>query len=409
MIADLISQYTTQQSARSAALTDKLTNLGQMVSRSMEQKAEQEQAMSILPALQERYKSAMGKIQAGKVSDGYIDAMSAQLEFGSIPNPLIQFANKQFLAATEMAGQARQSEAWRELQTLRAAGGAGGAGGTTLPAMLDDEELPGWEDDGDINQPVSEMEKVGGPVNVSDYIAKLSKDEKNPQWKTALQEARDLATSTDQAKVEFRNEIQKQVKDYNKLAEQDQLNRLQSRTFNVDQVGEKFVKRVPGSERVVGPGVVGILFNPKSIKTGTTIGQSGKPSAAYKKENIDTLFNQFNGSVSKLNEGEYGDFFEKAGGVFNTQLREDSFVAKDGTTIELPFEDRDASSMRTAYEQLKKMPGAFNAFDVSDAGFAYKRKQLAEGPRKEKAAGMAQLPTAPTQQRRPINSFFGAK
>jgi len=403
MIADLISQYSTQQSARSAALTDKLTNLGQMVSRSIEQKAEQEQATSILPALQERYKSAMGKIQAGKVSDGYIDAMSAQLEFGSIPNPLIQFANKQFLAATEMAGQAKQNEAWRELQTLRAAG----SGGTTLPAMIGDEELPTW--DADIDQPVSEMDGVEEPVNVSDFIAKLSKDEKNPQWKTALQEARDLATSTDQDRVEFRNEIQKQVKDHNELAEQEKLNRLQSRTFDVDQVGEKFVKRVPGSERVVGPGVVGILFNPKNRQTGANIGQSGKVSKPYKKENIDTLFNQFNGSVSKLNEGEYGDFFEKAGGVFNTQLREDSFIAKDGTTIDLPLEEKDASSMKVAYNQLKQMPGAFNVFDVSDAGFAYKKKQLAEGPRKEKATGMAQLPTAPTQQRRPLNTLLPRK
>lgn len=412
MIADLISNYSQQQSGRVNALTEQLTNLGQMVSATMRQKAEQEQAMTILPAMQERYKSAMGKIQAGKVSDGYLDVLSAQLEFGSIPNPLVQFANKQFLSTAEMAGEAKQSELWRELQKTRMGAAAirGGMPGMGGAAEVDLETpLPDWET-------TEEQPRIPSQLDMIDQIRGLAQGETNQQFASALSRSADIAT--DPAKQKLREAVSKEVEAFNRKNENEKLKAFNTKLFDASQASEEEATIIPGAERVLGKGVSGIYFQGGLKQTGVT--RRGEPT--WTMEDAAGTIQTISGSISKLSEGEVGNFLGNSGGIFNTTIKSDVIKGerikggggrtepdqevlkiknKQGKELVYTGSSDDLKRLRIAYEDVKSSPGKLNTYKSSNAGFLYSPKPKGEGPRAEMAKGMPALQqSAPAQQPR---------
>lgn len=96
-IAEIIMAGTGQQARQTNVLADNLSTLGQQIGQQMALREYQKQAQAALPALQQSYTSAMDKIEAGNLSEGYRDILNAQLQFGTTQNPFIARMN-------EMAG-----------------------------------------------------------------------------------------------------------------------------------------------------------------------------------------------------------------------------------------------------------------------------------------------------------------
>jgi hypothetical protein len=88
-------------------------------------KAQQKQASEALPALQESYKNAFGKISRGEIADGYSDLLSASMNPAVAQNPFLsQYASQADQLARSAANAVIQ-------QGFQRGGGGGGGGGTT--------------------------------------------------------------------------------------------------------------------------------------------------------------------------------------------------------------------------------------------------------------------------------------
>jgi hypothetical protein len=112
-----------------AAVGQSLAQLGQQVGQQLAMREYQKQAATALPAMQSSFQSALSKIQSGDVSDGYIDLLNTQMQFGSTTNPFIQSAMANFSDLALKAGEMKKSELFRQAQY------GGGTGGGTLPVM----------------------------------------------------------------------------------------------------------------------------------------------------------------------------------------------------------------------------------------------------------------------------------
>lgn len=89
----MITGFGEQSANYGAAVGQSLAQLGQQVGQQLAMREYQKQAQAALPALQQTYTSAMDKIQAGQVTEGYRDILNAQLQFGASQNPFIARMN----------------------------------------------------------------------------------------------------------------------------------------------------------------------------------------------------------------------------------------------------------------------------------------------------------------------------
>jgi hypothetical protein len=125
----MITDFGAQQANYGAAVGQSLAQLGQQVGQQLAMREYQKQAATALPAMQSSFQAALSKIQSGDVSDGYIDLLNTQMQFGSTTNPFIQSAMANFSDLALKAGEMKKSELFRQAQY------GGGTGGGTLPAM----------------------------------------------------------------------------------------------------------------------------------------------------------------------------------------------------------------------------------------------------------------------------------
>jgi hypothetical protein len=122
----MITEFGTQQANYGAAVGESLVKLGQQVGQQLAMREYQKQAATALPALQESYKNAFGKISRGEVADGYADILSASMNPAVVSNPFLQTVAKQ---AEELARNAGNVVVQQGFQR-----GSGG-GGSTVPAL----------------------------------------------------------------------------------------------------------------------------------------------------------------------------------------------------------------------------------------------------------------------------------
>jgi len=129
MIAEQIYAGMEMQQGKYNALADNLIGLGRNIVGSLQMQAAQKQVQQALPLMQSAYSQAMDKIQAGQVTEGYRDALNAQLQFGSIQNPFIAQMN-------QMAGDVFTNVLDAEMRKLQIKSQYGGRG-------VSDETSPG--------------------------------------------------------------------------------------------------------------------------------------------------------------------------------------------------------------------------------------------------------------------------
>lgn len=92
-IAEQIMLGNQQQAKNWSVLSESLATLGQQVGQTLAMRQYQKEAQAALPALQQSYTGAMDKIQAGNISEGYRDMLTAQLQYGTTQNPYIARMN----------------------------------------------------------------------------------------------------------------------------------------------------------------------------------------------------------------------------------------------------------------------------------------------------------------------------
>ena len=406
----MIQKAAENQTSRYAALSQSLANLGQQVGATLAQREYQRQAAEALPAMQESYRRAFGKIQQGFISEGYMDVLNTSMQFGSTQNPFLMGYIEQANKFAKEAGDARLSQGWQNIQMGRSAGAATGGGGAGLPAVNDtivDAELP--TDAGDINAPVEEMVGVEEPVDPVSQIMNLAQGETNQKFATSLGLAAE--SSADPAKEELRKEITKNFKDYNAERESKRRQQFNSRLFDASKTDTSNSYMIQGADRVIGKGIQGLYIKPGFEVSGLT----SKGAPTYKKQDIDDVYVQLDGAVSKLNEGDLGNFFDNAGGVMNTQIKtevvkgkkrldKDTTVVKivdnKGREYALPPDSDEIKRIRIAYDYVKNNPAIMRSFNASDVGYLYSPTPKSEGPTRELAKGMPAL-----QQSAPASSF----
>lgn len=147
-----------------ASIGKSLAQLGQQVGQQLAQREYQRQAAAALPAMQESYRNAFGKIQQGDISGGYMDVLNTSMQFGANQNPFLMGYIEQANKFAKEAGDATISQEWQNIQRGRTAGGAvsGGLSGAQLAEQsafgIDNQALPAQEVD--FNQPTDATETM---------------------------------------------------------------------------------------------------------------------------------------------------------------------------------------------------------------------------------------------------------
>jgi hypothetical protein len=230
-------------------LTESLTALGQQVGQTLVAREYQKQAAEALPALQESYKNAFGKISRGEIADGYADILSASMNPSVISNPFLKtFADR----AEELARGAGNAVIQQGFQR-------GGGGGTAAAEPQRDlisafmGEQPVGEQDYlnpivEVNLPQrgsaiatpTEEEITGGEINIPEPLAK-------PE--SATQERTPMVTAGIKAKERFMA-----------LTPQQQQKFDEEVTYTEQELGDRFkIAPVAGLGRFI-PGAVGIAI-----------------------------------------------------------------------------------------------------------------------------------------------------
>lgn len=154
-LADIIMAGTIQQGRQANVLAESLSTLGQQVGQQLAMREYQKQAQTVLPALQQTYTSAMDKIQAGNVTEGYRDILNAQLQFGTTQNPFIARMNDMAGGIAEKAANDFLKMKQYEMQYGRA--GAGTATKSAAPNLMPFFEGEAEGAGVDFTESVSEM------------------------------------------------------------------------------------------------------------------------------------------------------------------------------------------------------------------------------------------------------------
>ena len=136
----MITGFGEQSANYGAVVGQSLQQLGQQVGQQLAMREYQKQAQAVLPALQQTYTSAMDKIQAGEVTEGYRDIINAQLQFGTSQNPFIADYNRRLENLTTQVANNYMKTKLYEMQYGRTGTGeAAGLPATGMPAVTDQE------------------------------------------------------------------------------------------------------------------------------------------------------------------------------------------------------------------------------------------------------------------------------
>jgi hypothetical protein len=411
-IPAMITQMGQQQLNYGMSVGQSLQQLGQRVGQQLAQKEYQRQAAEALPAMQESYRQAFDKIQRGNISEGYMDVLNTGMQFGSNQNPFLMGFIEQANKFAKEAGDVTLSQGWQNIQRGGRAASAMGGGG--MPNMGGASEidleppLPDWET-------TEEQPRIPSQLDIIDQIRGLAQGETNQQFVAALNNAAD--TGANPAKQKLREEVAKNVEIYNRKSEAEKLKVFNTKLYDASQATQEEATIIPGAERVLGRGVSGIYFSGGLKQTG--VASSGK--AAWTMEDAAGTIQSISGSISKLNEGEVGDFLANSGGIFNTTIKSDFIKGerikgsggriepdqevlkiknKQGKELVYTGSSDDLKRLRIAYEDVKSSPGTLNTYKASNAGFLYSPQPKSQGPRIERSTGrpISQQPApAPTQ------------
>jgi hypothetical protein len=423
----MIQKAAENQTARYAALSQSLANLGQQVGATLAQREYQRQAAEALPAMQESYRNAFGKIQQGDISGGYMDVLNTSMQFGATQNPFLMGYIEQANKFAKEAGDATLSQGWQNIQRGGAAGAAMGGGfpgaeGYTPP--MEDAEyldqrlieeggvdletpLPDWET-------TEEQPRIPSQFDVIEQMRWLAKGETNKKLATALNKAADSAA--DPEKAPLIQAVQDSVMRFNALnnEEQSQLFALQAkknlgdvRVFDPKKAENRNSKLIPNADKIIGNGVKGIYFNPGFVES-----RISKTGVTYTKQNINDMIKSVDAGISKLNEGGMGKFITKSGGVYNVGIEtvmlpparrgeeeQEALKLTNNQGQEYIVKGKnEIASVRIAYNDVKSIPAQMQNFQESDIGFLVS-KTFAEGPTAGRAQGMPALQqSAPARQ-----------
>ena len=423
-IPAMITQMGQQQLNYGMSVGQSLQRLGQQVGQQLAQKEYQRQAAEALPAMQESYKQAFDKIQRGNISEGYMDVLNTGMQFGSNQNPFLMGFIEQANKFAKEAGDVTLSQGWQNIQrgggAASAMGGMGGFGG--IDTGFEDAELP-TEADFDSELPdmvgIQPESKIPTQLDIIDQVRGLAQGETNQKFAASLNLAAESAT--DPAKEELRKEVASNFKDYNKLSEAQQRKQFNARLFDVNKTDVSNSYMIPGAERIMGKGVKGIYFKPGFGVSGLT--SKGQP--AFKKQDLGNIAIELEGAISKLNEGELGEFLGNAGGALNTRIKTETIkstrrsepdttvvkiVDNKGGEYVLPPDSEEIKRIRIAHDYVKNIPAVMRSFKESDAGYLFSPAPTvrSEGPTRQRSTGRP-ISQQPSGQRPPLGSFFGVQ
>ncbi len=409
-------------------LTQSLANLGQGVGMALAMKAQQKQAAEALPALQESYKNAFGKISRGEIADGYSDLLSASMNPAVAQNPFLsQYATQ----ADQLARSAANAVIQQGFQ--RGGGGGGGGGGTALPSQgipaVSAEEAargallgqgstqpmvqPGESLEGEMpldftqDTDVTAVAQRTEPSSeqLTEYLTGVASSAGTREFKEGIR-----ASLKNIPSAETMDDIRKYVSTYKSLTQDQQKNEREKITQFFESpidINDTFTKgsgytEVDGAENIFGKGYKGFVLKESVEPEKTTISSRGQ-SVTYgtSKSEIEATAKNIIGSVKELNRGDIGKFFKDNGGISNIELVEterDGRVLrnKQNPDIFISIEDmKNADAIATSFGALDStFP---NMSRLSDRGATASlvaiRTPTAEGPSRSAATARATQPT----------------
>jgi hypothetical protein len=392
-------------------------------------KAQQKQASEALPALQESYKNAFGKISRGEIADGYSDLLSASMNPAVAQNPFLsQYASQ----ADQLARSAANAVIQQGFQTGRV-GGRGGTSGTTLPSQgipaVSAEEAargallgqgstqpmvqPGESLEGEMpldftqDTDVTAVAQRTEPSSeqLTEYLTGVASSAGTREFKEGIR-----ASLKNIPSAETMDDIRKYVSTYNSLTQDQQKNEREKITQFFESpidIKDTFQKgsgytEVDGAENIFGKGYTGFVLKESVEPEKTTISSRGQ-SVTYgtSKSEIEATAKNIIGSVKELNRGDIGKFFKENGGISNIELVETEAEGrvlrnKQNPDIFISIEDmRNADAIATSFGALDStFP---NMSRLSDRGATASliaiRTPTAEGPSRSAATARATQPT----------------
>jgi hypothetical protein len=203
MIAEQIYKATQMQQQSFDTLSQNLAMLGQSVTNSLKQQADQRQFQQALPMLQGAYKNAMSKMASDDVSGGFSDLLSIQAAFGGINNPQIQNLNNNLLQLGMMAGQYRDKYNQRQAQY---------GGGIPATNQFDESWVTGQQAI-DLEGELPEMDGAESPSR--GFSISLRPEEE--RFQASLKGFQDSFTQRNDAK-----EVVKEIQNYPNLSPEEQ-------------------------------------------------------------------------------------------------------------------------------------------------------------------------------------------
>jgi hypothetical protein len=243
-------------------LTESLANLGRGVGMALTMKAQQKQASEALPALQESYKNAFGKISRGEIADGYSDLLSASMNPAVAQNPFLsQYASQ--------ADQLARSAANAVIQQGFQRGGGGGGGTVTPQASL----LPAFEGEDmgvDFNEQIVEVPlPPQGKAPSAIAVPPTGEEQMPPVMAGQQPSAQPKATPQQVAAIGAQ-------KKYFSLSPKEQEKMDEETTYNMDELKDNFdVAPVAGLGRFI-PGAIGIAVPKPTVRKEKTFTQTSE-------------------------------------------------------------------------------------------------------------------------------------
>jgi hypothetical protein len=241
-------------------LTESLANLGRGVGMALTMKAQQKQAAEALPALQESYKNAFGKISRGEIADGYSDLLSASMNPAVAQNPFLsQYASQ----ADQLARSAANAVIQQGFQR-----GGGGGGGIAAPQT---SLLPAFEGEDmgvDFNEQIVE---VPLPTQEPSAVAvpPAGEEQMPPVMSGQQLTAQPKATPQQVAAIGAQ-------KKYFSLSPKEQEKMDEETTYNMDELKDNFdVAPVAGLGRFI-PGAIGIAVPKPTVRKEKTFTQTSE-------------------------------------------------------------------------------------------------------------------------------------
>lgn len=259
----MITEFGTQQANYGAAVGESLVKLGQQVGQQLAMREYQKQAATALPALQESYRNAFGKISRGEIADGYSDLLSASMNPAVAQNPFLsQYASQ--------ADQLARSAANAVIQQGFQRGGGGGGGGTVAPQT---NLLPAFEGEDmgvDFNGQIVEVPLPAQAQVPSAVAIPPTGEEQMPPVMAGQQPPAEPQRTPQQVAA-----LGAQKK-YFSLSPKEQEKMDEETTYNMEELKDNFdIAEVAGIGRFI-PGAIGIAIPKPTVRKEKTFTQTSE-------------------------------------------------------------------------------------------------------------------------------------